>query len=313
MNIEERLYTSTEVAKLLGVSLRSVYRYLDQSKIDAEIKTATGRLRFTKKNIEDFLYPSSENVVDYANDSKNIADISPSASAPVVVEKDSAQGNEQPLDEVTESEEPEEPLKSEESVNVEVSGTRVEEKPNPEPDKSSDEAESEEEIDWLAKFRAAARQHSTEVPKDAPEKSKESLSALTSEEEISTPRVQYKYYKSLLGGLKDIAQNIDKVARRSNVDYAFTLYAGLSLDRPLKQPFSILHAHITSESEDLFKRMLQLEPSDEVNAQLCLVISSEGAIFAEKEEKHGLFTVSGEQLKKDFLAMGLGSEYESLM
>jgi len=58
MNIEEKLYTSTEVAEVLGVSLRSVYRYLEQGKLEAEIKTATGRLRFTKKNITDFLYPS---------------------------------------------------------------------------------------------------------------------------------------------------------------------------------------------------------------------------------------------------------------
>jgi len=32
MNIEEKLYTSTEVAEVLGVSLRSVYRYLEQGK-----------------------------------------------------------------------------------------------------------------------------------------------------------------------------------------------------------------------------------------------------------------------------------------
>ena len=307
MNIEEKLYTSTEVAKLLGVSLRSVYRYLDQGKIDAEIKTATGRLRFTKKNIEDFLYPNDENVPNYVIDSKNTADISPRTLAPAEVEEDSTQVDEQPLDEVTKPEEVEVP------ENLEVSETPVEEKPDTEPGKGSDEEDGGEEIDWLAKFRAAARQHTTEVPKEKAEESKESLSALTSEEETITPRVQYKYYKSLLGGLKDIAQNIDKVARRSNVDYAFTLYAGLSLDKPLKQPFSILHSRITSESEDLFKRMLQLEPSDETNAQLCLIISSEGAIFAEKEEKHGLFTVSEEQLKKDFIAMGLGSEYESLI
>ena len=53
----EKLYTSTEVADILGVSLRSIYRYLDENKLQAEIKTATGRHRFTKNNINDFLHP----------------------------------------------------------------------------------------------------------------------------------------------------------------------------------------------------------------------------------------------------------------
>src|SRR3989344_4138818 len=57
MQLEDRFYTSTEVAEILGVSLRSIYRYLDEKRLDAEIKTATGRHRFTKKNIMDFLYP----------------------------------------------------------------------------------------------------------------------------------------------------------------------------------------------------------------------------------------------------------------
>src|SRR3989304_4428794 len=57
MNLEEKLYTSTEVADILGVSLRSVYRYMEEYKLKADVKTATGRHRFTKQNILDFLYP----------------------------------------------------------------------------------------------------------------------------------------------------------------------------------------------------------------------------------------------------------------
>src|SRR3989304_10524805 len=57
--LEDRLYTSTEVANILGVSLRSVYRYLEDGKLDAEMKTATGRHRFTKQNILNFLSPQN--------------------------------------------------------------------------------------------------------------------------------------------------------------------------------------------------------------------------------------------------------------
>src|SRR3989304_6090439 len=57
INLEDKLYTSTEVADILGVSLCSVYRYIEEDKLQAEVKTATGRHRFTKKTILDFLYP----------------------------------------------------------------------------------------------------------------------------------------------------------------------------------------------------------------------------------------------------------------
>lgn len=59
MNLDDRLYSSTEVAQILGVSLRSVYRYLEDGSLKADIKTATGRHRFTKNNVLEFLYPDS--------------------------------------------------------------------------------------------------------------------------------------------------------------------------------------------------------------------------------------------------------------
>ncbi len=56
MNIElqDKLYTSTEVAEILGVSLRTLYRYMEDGKI-ASMKTASGRHRFTREQILDFL------------------------------------------------------------------------------------------------------------------------------------------------------------------------------------------------------------------------------------------------------------------
>ena len=53
IKLEDKLYTSTEVASILGVSLRSVYRYIEEGKLTAEVKTATGRHRFTKQDILD--------------------------------------------------------------------------------------------------------------------------------------------------------------------------------------------------------------------------------------------------------------------
>ena len=71
LDIKDRLYTSSEVAEILGVSLRSVYRYLEEGKLDADIKTATGRHRFSKKNILDFLQPSTAQIKTLSTSNTN--------------------------------------------------------------------------------------------------------------------------------------------------------------------------------------------------------------------------------------------------
>jgi hypothetical protein len=305
MNLEEKLYTSTEVAEILGVSLRSVYRYLEQDKLDAEIKTATGRLRFTKQNITDFLYPEGD---DSSSDKSKSAKSTSSDKAAEPVEETPQEG------EGVGAEAPDEAV---------VEETPQEPEPEPEEEEAEDqgEKEPEEEIDWLERFRAAAKEYSPEESESQEtqeqasqeqEQQKEGLSSLTSDEPNEDEEPPYKYYKSMVGGLKEIAQSIDKVARKSNVDYAFTLYAGLSLERPLKKPFSVLHVYIDEESEPLFRRMLQLEESDEDNAQLCLMFPRNGRVFADKDEKHGLYVVSSDCMAEDFEFMGLAEEFAEL-
>ena len=52
--LEDKLYTSTQVSEILGVSLRTLYRYMEDGKIGS-MRTASGRHRFTKDQILDFL------------------------------------------------------------------------------------------------------------------------------------------------------------------------------------------------------------------------------------------------------------------
>jgi len=268
MNLEEKLYTSTEVASILGVSLRSIYRYLEEGKLNAEIKTATGRLRFTRQDIMNFLQPS----------------------LPV---KDSTK----------------EAISSSEQVPSVQQAVPVASEPVADTVNSS--------VDWLSRFRKSSDTFKTpveEVPApqtayvnpSVPTPPKEAVSALT--DSAVSPKLSFEttfcYYKSLIGSLKDIAQNVDKVATKANVAYAFTFQAGLSLHTPLKTPFSMLHVYISSEHKELFEKMLQLVPSTEDNAQLCLLISNDPLIYSEREELHGLFVVSKMRLKKDLTAMG---------
>jgi len=55
--LEDKLYSSNEVAKILGVSLRSVYRYIENGRLVPETQTMSGRHRFNKNSILKFLYP----------------------------------------------------------------------------------------------------------------------------------------------------------------------------------------------------------------------------------------------------------------
>lgn len=280
IQLEEKLYTSTEVADILGVSLRSVYRYIEEDKLNPEVKTATGRHRFTKQNILDFLYPKG----DIPNE-----EVSQETTKPQSKQKDKAPKQSKVV---------EEPItpKDEDTIKTEA----VEET-------------SEEPIDWLAKFREAAKRFeetdkpvAAEKEAEEPAVSKEPAFeaeqftgfASTEEKHVPVKEEQNFYYRSRLGGLKDIAQNIDKTSRNSGVDYAFTLNAGLSLYRAIK-PFSMLHVYVKSRDRDFFERILMLTPSDENNAQLCLIVSDDKALYDERDEMHGLFVVSKAKLDKD--------------
>ncbi|EKD99778.1 MAG: hypothetical protein ACD_22C00176G0004 [uncultured bacterium] len=306
MNLEDKLYTSTEVAEILGVSLRSVYRYLDEGKLDAEVKTATGRHRFTKQNIIDFLYPNGEKPQDRVV--KEVKE----------PKQEFEQGASEPIRPVT--------VKPVEKVIVEEAEVK---KPVA---KTEEVVKEEEPIDWLEKFRAAARKYrEEEEQKEVVKEPVKPARAVEREETISTMGTPTQsqvveevreseesnvyYYRSLTGGLKDIAQNIDKSSRKASVDYAFTMNAGLSLHKPIR-PFSILHVYVRPEDREFFERMLHLVPSEESNAQLCLLTTGNKSILINKKEMHGLYVVSDVQLKKDLLEKGeedLAKEFETLL
>ena len=122
------------------------------------------------------------------------------------------------------------------------------------------------------------------------------------------------YYRRRLGGLKDIAQNIDKTSRNSGLDYAFTLNAGLSLYKPIS-PFSLLHVYVRTKDKDFFERILALVPSDESNAQLCIITSDEDDLYANADDMHGLKVVNKKRLIEDITEMknDLMKEAESIL
>ena len=157
----------------------------------------------------------------------------------------------------------------------------------------------EEPVDWLARFRQAAEKYKTQEPitKTQPFKEEEA------EVQISTDELVYDYYRSGVGGLKEIAQSLDKSAKNASLDYAFTMNAGLSLHKPIK-PFSLIHSYVRPRDKSYFEKVLQLTPTTKESAQLCLVASSEDQLYKERIEMHGLYVVSDRQLKLDLLNEG---------
>mgnify|MGYP006414646739 FL=1 len=299
--LEERLYTSTEVANVLGVSLRSVYRYLEDGKLKAEMKTATGRHRFTKQNILDFMSPQASRVP--AEPAAPVAE-APVPAAPVVpvpAPVAAAPVAEAPVPAAPVAEAP-----------APVAAVPVAEVPAP-----AAEATPGEDVDWLTKFRQAAEKYKAdETPEAAPvaevapaAPAQEAVSGLSAEPVVAeAPAAPAEsspshFYKSAVGGLKDIAQNIDKSAKKASLDYAFTMDAGLSLHKPIS-PFSLIHSYVKSEDLAFFEKILDLTPAPLADAQLCLIVSDDASVYTDKREVHGLNVVADVKLKADLAAAG---------
>ena len=269
----EKLYTSTEVAQILGVSLRSIYRYLDEDKIQAAVKTATGRHRFTKDNINDFLHPTAQK-----------------AHQPTAVKE--------PLES---QEEVYKPSYKETSPQINLKEDKVLD--STEASAAQPESVKDEPVDWLARFRQAAEKYKTqEVPTQTSAPVWEEPKVAKAKEE-DLEEMEFNYYRSGVGGLKEIAQSLDKSAKNASLDYAFTMQAGLSLHKLIK-PFSLIHAYVRSSDKSYFEKVLQLTPSTKDNAQLCLVTSNESKLYKDRNEMHGLQAVSDQQLKLDLLNEG---------
>src|SRR3989344_986489 len=361
MEIEDRLYSSTGVSEILGVSLRSVYRYLEDGKIKADVKTATGRHRFSKQNILDFLYPSQR-----VPSRQSLSDVQFSPGRRALKKDEDA--IKQPVSEVDwlarfraaqEKHTTETTLdKPSSDVSTPVAHSNIMSSQSAEPSKPV------ETVDWLAKFKEA-REKLAEKPAEVTETPSETSSEAPSspqtaasgasladqydfsskfgklretapkfqatqrmadkptvqsisEEPKETPVVKeppaakeelpeeglgFYYYTSGLPGLKEIANALHKSAVNSNVPYAFTMYAGMSLYKTIR-PFSILHAYIKPEHKAFFEKVLQLAPANKNLAQLCLIVTNDSFIFDTLKEMHGLKVVSTIRLKKDLAEAG---------
>jgi excisionase family DNA binding protein len=197
-----------------------------------------------------------------------------------------------------------------------------------------DSSEEDSEDNWLERFRKAAQKNSSNTTND--HNSKDTLkdsffdsssldkffdsektnstntiksnSILEDNYEDSGPsyskNAEY-YYSSSLNGLKEIAQNVDKIAKKFDTDYAFTLNAGLSLHKPIS-PFTLIHTYVRGRDLELFEDYLNLNPVDSPSqASVCLIVPGDVTVFEDSYELHGLYVVSNVQLRSDLIDKGL--------
>ncbi|KKT83745.1 MAG: hypothetical protein UW82_C0033G0006 [candidate division WWE3 bacterium GW2011_GWC2_44_9] len=281
----EKLYTSTEVADILGVSLRSIYRYLDENKLQAEIKTATGRHRFTKNNINDFLHPQG---IKSSEPVSAVQPTEPEYEKPSLSKKESYT---KPVNIQKGEESVEETTQVELTKHVQIAQEEV---------KAQDEP-----VDWLARFRQAAEKYKAQPVYDQPLTKPEPVIPPVVEEELvqDFQESTFNYYRSGVGGLKEIAQSLDKSSKNASLDYAFTMNAGLSLHKPIK-PFSLIHAYVRTKDKSYFEKVLQLVATAKDTAQICLIATDDAGVFTNRREMHGLSVVSDEQLKLDLMNEG---------
>ena len=196
---------------------------------------------------------------------------------------------------------------------------------------TEDKVDSDDEEDnWLERFRKAAQNNNNQTAtQNNQDKLKDSffdnssidhffdnavdsLSSIgsnysnSSQAQVEKVRGNKEYYfTSSLNGLKEIAQNVDRVAKKFDTDYAFTMNAGLSLHKPIS-PFTLIHSYVRGRDLELFEDYLNLtEVSNPEEASVCLIVPGDVTVFEDSYELHGLYVVSNVQLRSDLIDKGL--------
>lgn len=340
MQLQDRFYKSTEVADILGVSLRTLYRYMDSHKIES-VQLPSGRHRFTKKQIEDFLYTNNLSSSDDDIATSNVISQQQPASvaaqpqsAPEVTAPQQAQPQvtQAPAQQVAEPQPVQQPVQQQTLDAEEVEDQKLEEELDAllaslDDDFSDIEDEVEIEKTEVKVEKTFSDLESTinqepvaPAPQPAPVQSEPVTSQTTSEisglsqesdEQTHAPVQQtldeekVNYFYCPYNDLRTVAKMVKKVGDDKGVDYAFTMNAGLSLFFPL-DPFSVIHFYINQKDLDLWKSELQLKDTTTEEANLGILMTT-GQAFEGSREVSGLKVVSKSKLIENLKTHNMNS------
>ena len=116
--------------------------------------------------------------------------------------------------------------------------------------------------------------------------------------EVHTPKLNIRYYKSDLSDLLELARKIKDVGKARDLEYAFTLFAGLSLHFFIK-PFTMLHFYANPEDMQIWREDLRLNPvTNKDEANIGILVNTD-IIFIPNRDIAGFRVVEDKLLLRD--------------
>jgi len=317
IELKDKLYTSTQVAEILGVSLRTLYRYMEDSRI-ASMRTASGRHRFTKDQILDFLnggeglHELEKETVEPQATSFNKPFNKPEVTTPLekvaspvvdlsgktsvdeevlekpftTVAKDDMVGNQ--LD-VSFDKEDLRPLSIKDELPVDEDPLDLESDPI-----VAENPVRKKIVETFKPFKSPFEEPVVPQPKAPVEKKEPVVEELVD----MTPDLNIRYYKSDSADLIRLAKKIHEVAESKDLEYAFSGYAGLSLHFLIK-PFTLLHFYANPEDMQIWREELGLSPvSKKEESNIGIVVNTD-IVFVPTKEMGGFKVVEDKVLLRD--------------
>lgn len=334
MELKDKLYTSTQVAEILGVSLRTLYRYMEDGRIGS-MRTASGRHRFTKDQILDFLnVDSAESRYDDSKPVQKETPVQESVASPAIDQfKNKAEsvtlGYQPDTSVANTTKEPEE-----KPHVVDLSAYKTKSELGQFPEDAGDSYDDELDLDedpivaenparpgpfdepFESKIEPETPKTRPSVPVSPVENKKPESTTLSDEfvekevshekesiasEEESNPisDLNVRYYKSEHSDLIRLAKKIDEVANARDLEYAFSGYAGLSLHFLIKKTFTLLHFYANPEDMQIWKEELSLVPtSKKEDANIAIIVNTD-IVFVPTKEMSGFRVVEDKVLLRD--------------
>ena len=305
MELEDRLYASTEVAKILGVSRRTLYRYLESGTLGS-MHLPSGRHRFTKDQVEAFLVKTYG-----ANNLKIVETAKPTVVAEVQTTVEIKSEPELVIEDRAELDEEVIRPSIFSKIKAEVEEAVVEEEVVVEEELEvveEEEKEEEEEVEKLEVVEDQAQIDDEDDVDEVVEDLKKTLSSLFDDSDDVKPtpvtkssaKDSFNFYSSSISDLKKLAKTVKVASENSNVQYAFTGQAGASLFGEVS-PFGQLHLYIRKNDMLFFEKRFDLEETIQDESNVALKVVDE---LPEHTIVMGFKVVNLPTLKKDLIQLG---------
>ena len=327
--LEEKLYTSEETAGLLGITPRTLYRYIKDKYIEPETRTKSGTYRFTRTHIYKYLYPDKykkiiELIEKREGSNKQFIYVdnsifsNPSKTFPV-------KAISSVVKEVEDSSVPEELVLPEVSKPVVESPAPLEVKEN------GGVAEVKEEtvkkLDSVEDFDAAIKNLEDKLVQEVPsqttpmtEKQFEEVKDVKENIEIKPVLVdkvlpnnneviepvsdsEWKYYLNSNKTILDLAKEVNSLSAETGRRYASTMQGGLSLHHDIEE-FNVVYFYIEPDDLNWWVKQLELQVSTKEEGNICLIPDGDSTILDNSYKLRGLFVVDDERLIQDLMSHG---------